>query len=62
MNMEEDDRNELLKHKASKIEAMAEFCNAYPSISMAYEYEVDEDSVSVSVVLERDNAEEEQDY
>ena len=41
---------------------MANFCNAYPSVSMAFEYEVEEDTVTVNVVLERDNAEEDQDY
>lgn len=62
MNMEDDERVSILGNKANQIEAMANFCNAYPSISMAYEHTVEEDSVTVNVVLERDNAEEDQDY
>lgn len=57
MNMEEEDREALLKDKVSHLQEMAEFCNAYPSISMAFEHEVEDDEVTVNVVLERDDEE-----
>ena len=37
MNMEDEDRNSILQLPEDKVVEMAEFCNRYPSINLAFE-------------------------
>ncbi|RNA15787.1 U5 small nuclear ribonucleo helicase -like protein [Brachionus plicatilis] len=60
MDMEDDDRNELLQMNNSKLADVAKFCNRYPNIEMSYEIEDKEhietnEQVNVIVNLERED-------
>jgi pre-mRNA-splicing helicase BRR2 len=60
MDMEDDDRNELLNMSKSKLGDVAKFCNRYPNIELNYQIE-DKDSiqpggqVNVNISLERED-------
>jgi hypothetical protein len=60
MEMEDDDRNELLQLSENEMADVARFCNRYPNIELTYEI-VDKESVSsgnpvnVVVTLERED-------
>ena len=45
MEMEDDDRNELLKLSESDMADVARFCNRYPNIELTYEVQ-DEESIA----------------
>lgn len=60
MDMEDEDRNELLGLSTSKMAEVAKFCNRYPNIELNYEIENKEDitvgdQVNVNVNLERED-------
>jgi len=65
MEMEEDERDELLKFSESQMTDVARFCNNYPSIAVAYKVQ-DEDNlyadgkVEIKVTLDREDEEEPQ--
>jgi len=45
MEMEDEDRNELLELSESQMADVARFCNRYPNIEMTYEV-ADKDSIN----------------
>ena len=60
MEMEDEDRNGLLKLSEAEMADVARFCNRYPNIEMAYEIQDKEDissgsAVNVLVTLERED-------
>lgn len=60
MDMEDDDRNELLGLSTAKMADVAKFCNRYPNIELNYEVEDKEnihagEQVNVNVSLERED-------
>ena len=60
MDLEDDDRNEILKLNSSKMADVARFCNRYPNIELNYEVEDADEikpgtQVNVSVSLERED-------
>ena len=60
MDMEDDDRNELLALNNAKMADVAKFCNRYPNIEFSYEVESKDNisaggQVNVNVALERED-------
>lgn len=60
MDMEDDDRNELLGLSMTKMADVAKFCNRYPNIELSYDVENKEsispgEQVVVNVNLERED-------
>uniref|UniRef100_A0A0N4ZWS8 U5 small nuclear ribonucleoprotein 200 kDa helicase n=1 Tax=Parastrongyloides trichosuri TaxID=131310 RepID=A0A0N4ZWS8_PARTI len=59
LEMEDEDRNELLKMDGQKLNDVAKFCNYYPCIEVEHNLSEDTptvgDTVSVEVILEREN-------
>lgn len=59
MELEDDERNNLLQMDAKQMREVAKVCNAYPSIEVAYELEDAEDatagsSITLNVTLDRE--------
>ena len=60
MEMEDEDRNELLQLTESQMADVARFCNRYPNIEMTYEIQEKDNlhsgsTVNVMVTLERED-------
>jgi pre-mRNA-splicing helicase BRR2 len=57
MNLEDDDRNKILNMDIEKIQKIASFCNAYPSVSLNFEKDHEGTTgeiVTIDIELERD--------
>ena len=55
MEMEEEDRNELLQMSETQMADVARFCNRYPNIELSYEI-ADKDRVSrYATILQKNN-------
>lgn len=64
MGLEDDERDRLLDMPQSKMADVANFCNAFPNVEMAFEVQDSDDitagdPVSLVVTLERDGEEDE---
>lgn len=65
MELEDDQRNELLQMDARQMRDVAKFCNAYPSIELAHSLENEEElsagaTITMNVSLEREIDEEDE--
>ncbi|GAA5995998.1 hypothetical protein JCM5350_007013 [Sporobolomyces pararoseus] len=65
MELEDEDRDSMLKMDGKQMRAVAQFCNSYPSIELAYEIEDAEDAaagdpITLNIQLEREVDEDEE--
>jgi pre-mRNA-splicing helicase BRR2 len=65
MELEDEDRDSMLKMDGKQMRAVAQFCNSYPSIELAYEVEDAEDAaagdpITLNIQLDREVDEDEE--